>query len=395
MLNIQNIKFENDPINLNNKNAPSIQGLKKLKNLDQDDSFSVSVLLPNQEAASKFAEKQKENSEIEKIELINSYIPREQRKKMALIEELNIVFGGEIESKQQRPINLKFYNDQIALFLKDFKPTTKEENRLIENIRTLMGEIEQLEEQEKIKVFELLNTNIFYYFKDFVKSISLSLSAEMVDVSNLPDELRSLWISANNEYRVKVIPKNKTNNLNIKSFQELIDEENYVFSGAPIINSEASRSVTLAFTQAISTALCIIFLMSYLLTRKLRFVFALLAPLVLATLSVVFLLTLFSFPINFANIIALPLLLGIGIDSSIHVFHRMKKHNSISSFYSTSTTRAVIFSALTTSLSFGSLAISSHNGTASLGILLMIGLTFITLAVLLIIPNVMRQSYGS
>ena len=395
VLNIQNIKFENDPINLNNKNAPSIQGLKKLKNLDQDDSFSVSVLLPNQEAASKFAEKQKENSEIEKIELINSYIPREQRKKMALIEELNIVFGGEIESKQQRPINLKFYNDQIALFLKDFKPTTKEENRLIENIRTLMGEIEQLEEQEKIKVFELLNTNIFYYFKDFVKSISLSLSAEMVDVSNLPDELRSLWISANNEYRVKVIPKNKTNNLNIKSFQELIDEENYVFSGAPIINSEASRSVTLAFTQAISTALCIIFLMSYLLTRKLRFVFALLAPLVLATLSVVFLLTLFSFPINFANIIALPLLLGIGIDSSIHVFHRMKKHNSISSFYSTSTTRAVIFSALTTSLSFGSLAISSHNGTASLGILLMIGLTFITLAVLLIIPNVMRQSYGS
>ena len=80
MLNIQNIKFENDPINLNNKNAPSIQGLKKLKNLNQDDSFSVSVLLPNQEAAIKFAEKQKENSEIEKIELINSYIPREQKK---------------------------------------------------------------------------------------------------------------------------------------------------------------------------------------------------------------------------------------------------------------------------------------------------------------------------
>ena len=395
MLNIQNLKFENDPINLNNKNAPSVQGLKKLKDLDQDDSFSISVLLPNQQAASKFAEKQKENSEIEKIELINSYIPNGQRKKMALIEELNIVFGGEIESKQQRPINLKFYDNQIALFQKDFKPTTKEENRFIENIKMLMGEIERLEEQEKIKVFELLNKNIFYYFKDFVNSISLSLSAETVNVSNLPDELRSLWISANNEYRVKIIPKNKTNNLNIKSFQELIDEENYVFSGAPIINSEAGRSVTLAFTQAISTALCIIFLMSYLLTRKLRFVFALLSPLVLATLSVVFFLTLFSFPINFANIIALPLLLGIGIDSSIHVFHRMKKHNSINSFYSTSTTRAVIFSALTTSLSFGSLAISSHNGTASLGILLMIGLTFITLAVLLIIPNLLKQSYGS
>ena len=211
-------------------------------------------------------------------------------------------------------------------FKKDFKPTTKQENRFIENIKTLMGEIERLEEQEKIKVFELLNKNIFYYFKDFVNSISLSLSAETVNVSNLPDELRSLWISANNEYRVKIIPKNKTNNFNIESFQELIGEENYIFSGAPIINSEAGRSVTLAFTQAISTALCIIFLMSYLLTRKLRAVFALF----ITTSSSnskrsLFFLTLFSFPINFANIIALPLLLGIGIDSSIHVFHRMKK----------------------------------------------------------------------
>ncbi len=395
LLNIQNLKFDNDPINLNNKNAPSVQGLKKLRSLDQDDSFSVSVLTPNLEAAINFAEKQKENSEIEKIELINSYIPSEQEKKIASIEELNIIFGGEIESKQQRPINLEFYNNQIALFKKNFKPTTKEENFLIENIIALMGKIEQLEEHEKIKVFKLLNTNIFYYFKDFINSISLSLSAETINVSNLPNELKSLWISKSNEYRVKVVPRNRTQDLNIESFQELIGEENYVFSGVPIINSEAGRSVTLAFTQAISTALCIIFLMSYLLTRTLRLVFALLAPLFLATLSVVFFLTLFSFPINFANIIALPLLLGIGIDSSIHVFHRMRKHNSISSFYSTSTTKAVIFSALTTSLSFGSLAISSHNGTASLGMLLMIGLTFITFAVLLIIPNILRQSHGS
>ena len=216
-----------------------------------------------------------------------------------------------------------------------------------------------------------------------------------MNTSNLPSELKSLWVSQNKEYRIKLTPSNKTDEIDIETFQELMGEERYVFTGAPIINSEAGHSVTLAFTQAITTALCIIFLMSYLLTKRLKFVFALMAPLLLATLSVVFFLTLFSFSINFANIIALPLLLGIGIDSSIHVFHRMKKHNSTNSFYSTSTTKAVIFSALTTSLSFGSLAISSHSGTASLGILLMIGLTFITVAVLSIIPNVLRQSYGT
>jgi len=292
-------------------------------------------------------------------------------------------------------VDSDLYNKKIINFLKDFKAETIEEKRLIDQIKTILNKIKQFEEYEKIDLFERLNRNIFYYFEDFVYSISLALSAETVNILNLPAELKSLWISQNNEYRVELVPKNKTDKIDIETFQELIDEQRYVFSGTPIINTEAGRSVTLAFTQAITTALCIIFLMSYLLTKKLRSVFALLAPLLLATLSVVFVLTLFSFQINFANIIALPLLLGIGIDSSIHVFYRMKKHNSINSFYSTSTIKAVIFSALTTSLSFGSLAISSHNGTASLGILLMIGLTFITIAVLSIIPNVLRQSYGS
>ncbi len=395
LFNIQNLKFDNNPINLNNKNAPSIQGMRKLKALNQDDSFSVSVLVPNQKAAIEFTQQQKENSKIEKIESIESYVPTEQGKKITLIEELNFFFGGEIETRQENPVDSEFYSKRIEIFLEDFKPGTKEEDLLIENIKSLLDKITQLEEHEKIKVFRLLNKNIFYYFEDFVNSISLALSPERVNTSNLPSELKSLWVSQNKEYRIKLTPSNKTDEIDIETFQELMGEERYVFTGAPIINSEAGHSVTLAFTQAITTALCIIFLMSYLLTKRLKFVFALMAPLLLATLSVVFFLTLFSFSINFANIIALPLLLGIGIDSSIHVFHRMKKHNSTNSFYSTSTTKAVIFSALTTSLSFGSLAISSHSGTASLGILLMIGLTFITVAVLSIIPNVLRQSYGT
>ena len=395
LFNIQNLRFDNNPINLNNKNAPSVNGLKKLETLNQDNSYSVSVLIPSQAAAVKFTDKQKENPEIEKIEFIGNYIPNEQEKKISLIEEISLIFGGEIEIRQQGSIDSDFYHERIAIFLQDFKPETKEESLLIHNIKTLLEKITQLGEHEKNKVFKHLNENIFYYFEDFIYSISLALSAETVDISNLPNELKSLWISQNDEYRVKLILKNKTDKIDIETFQQLTDEKRYVFSGAPIINSEAGHSVTLAFTQAITTALSIIFLMSYVLTKKLKFVFALLAPLLLATLSMIFVLTVFSFPINFANIIALPLLLGIGIDSSIHVFHRMKKHNSTHSFYSTSTTKAVIYSALTTSLSFGSLASSSHNGTASLGILLMIGLSFITVAVLSIIPNVLRQSHGT
>lgn len=391
LTSIQKLKFDNDPINLNNKSAPSIQGLNKLKALDMDYSSSISVLTPNIEEAIDFAEEQKKNNSIKKVELITSFVPSNQDEKIKLIEELNFIFGGEIESQETRPVNVEEYSEGIFNFLNTFKAETKTEEKLIQKIDRLINKINLLENNAQIEMFQLLNENIFYYFNDFTNTISDSLAAETISISTLPEDLRRLWISSDDQYRVEITPKNQIKSLNISSFKNLIGEENYRFSGAPIINAEAGDSVTLAFAQAITTAILIIFLISYILTKRLRHVFALLTPLFIANLGVIFFINTFSFPINFANIIALPLLLGIGIDSSIHVFYRMKKQRDPISFYSSSTTKAVIFSALTTALSFGSLAISSHEGTATLGILLMLGLGLITISVLSFIPEITKD----
>jgi len=93
----------------------------------------------------------------------------------------------------------------------------------------------------------------------------------------------------------------------------------------------------------------------------------------------------FNIPFNFANIIAIPLLLGLGVDNGVHLVHRLHDPQlDKSRLLATSTARGIFFSALTTIFSFGTLAFFSHRGTSSMGQLLAIGV-FLTMAVTLIV----------
>jgi hypothetical protein len=102
---------------------------------------------------------------------------------------------------------------------------------------------------------------------------------------------------------------------------------------------------------------------------------------------------LLGIPLNFANIIALPLLLGMGVDSGIHILHRYRtalpEHRHI---LATSSARAVIVSALTTMCSIGNLAFSPHAGTASMGKLLSIGIAMTLVATLLVLPGLLGKN---
>jgi hypothetical protein len=94
---------------------------------------------------------------------------------------------------------------------------------------------------------------------------------------------------------------------------------------------------------------------------------------------------------NFANIIALPLLVGISVDSTLHVLYRYKRmQQKDEHFLRTGTAKAVFLSALTTGASFGNLAFSSHAGTASMGVLLSIGLIINLICSLILLPHLLE-----
>jgi hypothetical protein len=125
--------------------------------------------------------------------------------------------------------------------------------------------------------------------------------------------------------------------------------------------------------------------------RKPFYVAIALIPMVLACVITTSIMVLVDLSFNFANIIALPLIIGIGVDSTLHIIHRHINHGSLSmNFMQTSTARGVILSTLTTMASFGNLAISPHAGTGSMGLLLSLGLLVTLISTLGCLPLLLR-----
>ena len=111
-----------------------------------------------------------------------------------------------------------------------------------------------------------------------------------------------------------------------------------------------------------------------------------LAPLTLSALLTVAAAVALDLPFNFANIIALPLLLGLGVSGGIHLVLRWREMGSVDRILASSTPRAVLFSALTTAAAFGSLAVSDHLGMSSMGQLLSITIVCTLVAMLIVLP---------
>ena len=123
--------------------------------------------------------------------------------------------------------------------------------------------------------------------------------------------------------------------------------------------------------------------------RHPREVALVMAALLLSALLTVVLMVALGLSLNFANIIALPLLQGVGV--SFNIYFVMNWRAGSQAFLGTATARAILFSALTTATAFGSLALSGHPGTASMGVLLLLSLACTLVVTLVFVPALLAR----
>ena len=155
---------------------------------------------------------------------------------------------------------------------------------------------------------------------------------------------------------------------------------------------EAGNAVLAAFRDAAVIAVVAIAFLLALVLRNARDVLLVFAPLVLAALLTVAASVIAGLPFNFANVIVLPLLFGLGVANGIHLVLRERDARGVAAVVATSTPRAVVFSALTTMGSFASIALSSHPGTSSMGTLLTIAISLTLLCTLVVLPALMAMA---
>jgi len=221
--------------------------------------------------------------------------------------------------------------------------------------------------------------------KTMLVQLAESLKAAPITVANMPEEMRTDWVSPDGTARVQVFPKDTSNNHQaLAAFSDRVLSVAPQATGAPVSIRESGKTIVGAFAEAGILSFIVITILLALVLRSLHDVLMTLAPLVLSGLLTLATCVVLGLKLNFANVIALPLLLGIGV--AFNIYFVVAWRHGQRCFLASSLTRAVIFSAATTASGFGTLWLSIHPGTASMGELLMISLGWVLATTLFLSP---------
>ncbi|MGZ4954907.1 MAG: MMPL family transporter [Methylobacter sp.] len=391
---LTDLTFDYNPINLRDPNSESVVTIKELLKSKTESPFALTALASNLQAADKITNELTHQPSVHESLTLASFVAKDQDEKLATIEDLNLMLGGQLknfdnilDTVNQQAALIKF-NEALKKAIVEHSPNVPQQTlqQLQQRIEAFMKQTDTT--QTPTASYIQLEKNILGLLPFTIERLRTSLTAIPFELADLPAEIKSHWVSANGLYRVLITPEKDQNRPeNLKEFVTQVQTVDNTVSGLPIINQAGGDAIVKAFINAFSGAFIAIVVLLLLMYRNVRKTLLVIMPLLLAALLTGATNVLLDNPFNFANIIALPLLLGMGIDSSILIMHR---HHSSSgedeNLLQSSTTRGIIFSSITTLCSFSSLAFTAHQGMASMGLVLAIGLTFTVMCSLIVLP---------
>jgi hopanoid biosynthesis associated RND transporter like protein HpnN len=395
------VTFDNNPMNLRDPDSESVITFKELLAQSRNSPWTLTVLAATSEDASRYADNLSKLEPVEMSVTLDTFVPTDQDEKLSIIEEMGLILGPELlqissgpePSTAEQITAIHDFSITLEKFIEAStnSSTTNAARQLSESLDRFLSGLEAQNPAGQEQILKNLQTSLLGSLSARLNALNLSLEAERVFKEDLPKDLRKQWVSQNGRHRVAVFPRENLNeDAALRRFVAAVRSVAPDATGFPVIYLEAGDAVVQAFQQAFLLSLFAITILLLILLRPKSDALLVLLPLFLAGALTGAASVLFRIPFNFANIIALPLLLGIGVDSGIHMVHRMRTAPpSDGQMLQTSTARAVLYSALTTSCSFGNLAVSPHRGMASMGILLTIGIGFTLLCVLVVLPALM------
>ena len=383
------VRFDFDPLNLRSPTSEAVATILDLSRNPQTSPDTIDVLAPSLDAAKAVATRLAALPEVEQVLTLASFVPADQAPKLAVIGDAATLLDPTLDPADVKPAPTDAEDAaamragaQALMAAADREPATlvsvDAKRVAIALIAIADGTAVQRQAFHDALVPGLETT---------LAQLRALLLAGPVTLATLPADLRTDWIAADGRARVEAYPKAVSgldHDERLKRFIAAVRTVAPDATGTPISIQESAGTIVHAFVQAGIWALVAITLLLVVVLRRTRDVLVTLASLLLGGLVTLGLCVLLRIPLNYENIIALPLLFGIGV--AFNIYFVVAWRNGVDHLLQTSLARAVIFSALTTATAFGSLWLSSHPGTASMGKLLALSLACTLGAALLVLP---------
>jgi hopanoid biosynthesis associated RND transporter like protein HpnN len=387
--------FDRNPLNLRDQQSESVATLQELMRDRENPGQSITVLASDALSARKLGGSLSELTEVREIRDATSLLPDVTAAKLREIGDLARLVGPDLgrgNSPATRPSigDLEVIRN-VAAGLRTFNQSiTAQSANLAEHLEQYADRVASADSAIGLAHLQNLQQQVFANFDPSLSRLRASLSPAEATLADLPEQLQRRWINADGLHRVAVYPSGDINdNQTLRQFVERVQDIFPAATDEPVLALRAGDAVVKAFVQAFSLALIAIVVLLLIILRDVRATFLVIAPLLLGCLLIAATMAIFSLPFNFANVIALPLLFGISVDHCIHIV--MRSRSEATNPLLTSTARAVTISSLTTLCSFANLLLSPHPGTASMGLLLTIGIIIMLATTLIVLPGLLKN----
>lgn len=389
----KDVRFDFDPMNLRDPDAPSMRTYLDVVENQNRPPLAITILADSEDQARAWVDELEDLDVVRDVESIFGFVPEDTFDKLDLINAavfyllpaLDVGLDVEPPTDADRKAEI----DNLIGRLRDLV-ARQGETDLANSAKRLADALDPIAaDPGAIRDFE---NRIVTLLPSRLAIMKTSLEPDEVTLDTVPPEIFDDFVSQNGLYRLRVLPKEDVSDTAaLDRFVEAVQAVVPHATGSPVVIKEAGDAVVEAFLTACAIALAVITLILVVALRNVRDIAYVFIPLVLATILTGATSVLIGVPFNFANVIVLPLLFGLSVDFGIHLVLRERENRTHGQggVLASTTPRAVFCSALTTIGSFGSISLSAHVGTASMGILLTVALVHTLICGLIVLPAVM------
>jgi hopanoid biosynthesis associated RND transporter like protein HpnN len=385
------LPFDFNPVNLQDPTAPSVVTYRKLQRNPETSGNDAEVLAQTLDQANDTAQRLGSLPEVSRTLTLSSFVPADQDQKIAAITSASQDLVSALNPPKQQPAPSE--QDVAAAIsatasdlLKAAGNTAGPSADLARHVSDLLTQLARSDVATRGKAEAAVIPPLIVD----LDQLRMSLAPEPVTLRTLPSGLVRAWLLPDGQARVQILPKGNLSDTDVlQKFATAILKADPSATGPAISYYESGRTVTRAFIEAGILALVSIAILLFIALRRVTDVLLTLVPLLLAGAVTLEVCVLTGMALNFANIIALPLLLGVGV--AFKIYYTMAWRAGKTGLLQSTLTRAVIFSAMTNAIAFGSMAASSYPGMSSMGKLMALALLCTLAAAVLFQPVLMGR----
>jgi len=405
---VPRIDLETNVVSLRNPDTESVRAFRDLLEADRATPWYLDALAPDLASAEALADELQTLPEVRAAVTLRDYVPRDQEIRLEMLSDLALLLDvppappgvrhpatAESQLAALRELVHVLDAPELAAASSDLARSAR---LLRERLRELIARVER--DPRPAAALERLEEDLLGGLPALLDRLHASFAIEPVTRDDLPATLVRRMLAPDGRARVQVFPaEDLDDEAAMARFVEAVRERWPEITGLPVNLIDSAAVTWRSLREAVVFAVLAVSALLLALWRRPGEVVLAVAPLLVAMLVTAATSVWLGVSLNFVNICVLPLVLGIGADSGIHLVHRARATGGDERALLESTTaRAVFYSALTTLSSFGTLLLSDHRGVASLGELLLVGMLLTLAANLVVLPSLLalrrRRSEG-